>query len=209
MPERQITRSVSPITLEDAALVQQAAEGDITAFDRLVCKYQDRIVNLCWRISGRFEDAQDLAQEAFLHAFEKLSSYRQQANFYTWLYRIAINESLSHRRKRRPVTLALHDGDGARIGESEGGRGTLATGRSEEPIMRLSGREVQDKLMEGIESLDDDYRAVLVLRDIERFDYQQIADVLEISLGTVKSRLHRARMALRQKLQPYLGPADA
>ena len=111
MPDKSPT-TASPIALEDAMLVRQVQDGDMGAFSRLVAKYQDRVVNLCWRVCGNPEDAQDLAQETFLHALEKIGLYRFEAAFYTWLFRIAVNQALSHRRKGRRVTLSLHGGEG-------------------------------------------------------------------------------------------------
>jgi RNA polymerase sigma-70 factor (ECF subfamily) len=148
-------------------------------------------------VCGNPDDAQDLAQETFLHALQKIGSYRFAASFYTWLFRIAVNQALSHRRKSRRVTLSLHDGDGEWTNRPAGGQ----TPAEEEPLARLAARELQQRLLCGLDSLDDDYRAIIVLRDIESLDYQEIAEVLEISVGTVKSRLHRARMALREKVK--------
>ena len=182
-------------------LVRQARDGDTGAFGRLVAKYQDRVINLCWRMCGNVDEAQDLAQEAFLHALQKLELYRFEASFYTWLFRIAVNECLSHRRKRKRVVLSLHDGDGHWMEEHRDQRlSGQESSDTQEPLARLAAREMQDELVAAIERLDDDQRAVVVLRDIEALDYQQIGEVLELSIGTVKSRLHRARLALREML---------
>lgn len=193
--------TASPIALEDAVVVRQVQDGDIGAFTRLVCKYQDRVVNVCWRVCGNLDDAQDLAQEAFLHALEKIGLYRFQASFYTWLFRIAVNLALSHRRKAKRVVLSLHDDDRWVDAGQADRRLTRTAAEDAGPLGRLSARELQDRVLESLNALADDYRAVLVLRDIESFDYQEIAEVLEISVGTVKSRLHRARMALREKVK--------
>jgi len=194
--------------LEDAVLVRQVQEGDMVAFTRLVMKYQNRVLNLCWRICGNLDDAQDLTQEAFLNALEKIQTYRQQAGFYTWLFRIAVNEALSLRRKAaRRVTLSLHDGDGECRDDHQAARlVNRVSADPDDPPARLSAREMHERVLEGLEQLSDDYRTVLVLRDVESFDYQQIAEILEVSLGTVKSRLHRARMAMREYLKPVLAP---
>ncbi len=200
----KLTTNVSPIALEDAMLVRQVQDGDAGAFGRLVVKYQDRAVNLCWRMCGSLEDSQDLAQEAFLRAFEKIGAYRFEASFYTWLFRIVVNTVLTQRRRKRRVTLSLHDGDGKWADylrdEHPAGR---QTDEADDPLSRLSAREMQQQLLAGLERLDDDHRAIIVLRDIEAMDYRQIAEVLEITVGTVKSRLFRARMALREMI---LGP---
>lgn len=204
MTDKSATITATPIALEDALAVRQVQDGDMGAFSRLVARYQDRVVNVCWRICGNADDAQDLAQETFLHALEKIGSYRFAASFYTWLFRIAVNLSLSHRRKARRVNLSLHVGDGERTDfppVTDGRRGRVEATEGESPLERLTARELQQRLVEGLDRLEDEYRSIIVLRDIEDLDYQEIAEVLEISLGTVKSRLHRARMALREQMK--------
>jgi RNA polymerase sigma-70 factor (ECF subfamily) len=197
--------------VDEANLLDRACGGDMDAFSRLVARYQDRILNTCWRMCGNLEDARDLTQEAFLHALRGLGSFDRRAGFYTWLFRIAVNLALSHRRKavRRPK-LSLHDGEGQFTGDQQGMR---LVGRvsddSPDPASTLSRRERERIVMEMLDELDDDHRSVLVLRDIEGFDYQQIADILEVAVGTVKSRIHRARMELRERLRPILGDAVA
>ncbi len=199
-------RPSSP-SAEDAALVQQARHGDVSAFERLVLRYQDRLVNTCWRLSGSREDAEDLAQEAFLKAFAALNGFQRRSGFYTWLFRIAVNLAVSHRRRTgRRSTLSLHEVEPARDRTDSGSH---RPGPCEDPAAALGRREVQSCVEAALETLDDDQRAVLVLRDVEGFDYREIAAILEVSVGTVKSRLHRARMALREKLAPVVSPGFA
>jgi RNA polymerase sigma-70 factor (ECF subfamily) len=188
---------------DDDTLVARACTGDMVAFGRLVAKYQDRVLNTCWRICGNREDAQDLAQEAFLHALRAIGSYRRRSAFYTWLFRIAVNASIAHRRKRaRAPKLSLHGNDGRRSEDHQAARLVGRVSRDpQDPIDRLSARELERELLAGLEQLDDERRAVVILRDIEGFDYRQIAEMLEIEVGTVKSRLHRARMELRDRLR--------
>jgi RNA polymerase sigma-70 factor (ECF subfamily) len=191
---------------DEDALVEQARAGDRGAFSRLVTRYQDRILNTCWRVCGNLEDAQDLTQEAFLQAMEKIESFQQRASFYTWVFRIAVNLSISHRRRAaRTPKLSLHDEDGRWTGDQPGGRlPGRASDEPDDPPARLSARETQEIVLDGLEKLDDEHRTVIVLKDIEGFDYQQIGEILELPLGTVKSRLHRARLALRDHLKPIL-----
>lgn len=188
---------------DEAVLVDSARSGDMNAFSRLVVKYQDRVLNTCWRISGRLEDAEDLTQETFLRALEAIGSFRLQAGFYTWLFRIAVNVSISHRRRKgRMPRLSLCSGDGQRSADELGSAGR--DGRSDDPSARLTARETQRLVQDGLDSLDDDQRAIIVLRDMEGFDYRQIAEILEVPEGTVKSRLHRARMELKDRLKAVL-----
>lgn len=201
--ETMVSSGSTAIGVDEAILVEQARTGDMSAFGRLVTRYQDRVLNTCWRVCGNLEDARDLTQEAFLHAMEKIGSFRQQANFYTWLFRIAMNLSISHRRKAaRAVKLSLHGPEGQSVCDDPSARlhGRVSNDPVDPPA-KLSAREVETLVAEGLEQLDDDHRAVIVLRDIESFDYQQIAEILELPVGTVKSRLHRARMELRGRLE--------
>lgn len=198
---------VPPLAFEEEALVQQARAGDMAAFGRLVSRYQDRVLNTCWRIAGRREDAEDLAQETFLHALEAIGSYQARSRFYTWLYRIAVNLALSHRRRQaRAVRLSLHNHDGQCVGEQAATLVGRISADAQDPPAKLSARETQRRLEQGLAELDDEPRTVVVLRDLEGLDYAQIAEILDLPVGTVKSRLHRARMELRRCLKPAMGP---
>jgi RNA polymerase sigma-70 factor (ECF subfamily) len=191
---------------DDATLIEQAQAGDMGAFGRLVLRYQDRVLNACWRISGNREDAQDLTQEAFLHALEKMNTFERRASFYTWVFRIAVNLSISHRRKSAKRShLSLHNPDGRPVVDHQAA--TLVgrvSAESNDPSAKLTARETHRVVLDAMDELDDDHRAVIVLKDIEGFDYREIGEILEVPLGTVKSRIHRARMALRDRLGPIL-----
>jgi len=191
---------------DDSVLVEQVQAGDMAAFSRLVLKYQDRVLNTCWRLTGNLDDAQDLAQEAFLKALEFISTFRRQASFYTWLFRIAVNLALSQRRSvARRVRLSLHDGDGpVNPGHQAARLEERMASNEPAPPVRVSARERERIIMDALAKLDDEHRAVVVLRDIESCDYQQIAGILELPVGTVKSRLHRARMMLRERLKAIM-----
>lgn len=206
MAQEHPAAATAPI--EDAVWVEQARTGDMSALARLVTKYQDRVLNTCWRICGDRDQAEDLAQDVFLRAIESLGGFRQKAQFYTWLFRIAVNVAISHRRKAaRAVKLSLHGRDGEDLGDHQAMRlvGRVSP-EPESPPARLSARETQRRIMEGLDQLDEEHRAVVVLRDIEGFDYQQMAEILELPVGTVKSRLHRARLELRDWLRPVVEP---
>ena len=199
--------TASPASGDEAGLVEQARAGDMSAFSRLIARYQDRVVNACWRISGNADDAHDLAQEAILRALESIDRFQHKSGFYTWLFRIATNLAISHRRQAaRRVKLSLHGPDGQFRGDQPGAQlaGRVSTG-SDDPSVRLSSRETQERVAEELDRLEDDHRAVVVLRDIEGFDYREIAEILDVPVGTVKSRLYRARMELRDRLGPVVG----
>ncbi len=191
-----------PVSFEDEALVEQARAGDTAAFGRLASRYQDRVLNTCWRLCGQAADAEDLAQETFLHALEAIGTFQARSRFYTWIYRIAVNVALTHRRKQaRAVRLSLHAPDGQFLGDEATGFPGRVSSDTADPSARLSARETQCRIEQGLEELDDDHRAVIVLRDIEGLEYEQIAEILDVAVGTVRSRLHRGRMELRRRLK--------
>jgi RNA polymerase sigma-70 factor (ECF subfamily) len=199
----------------DVALLQKAQDGDRGAYGQIVLLYQDRLYNAVLRLVGDREEARELTQEAFMRGLMKIDSFRGDASPYTWLFRIAVNLAISHLRKVhrfRVFSLDRPSGSGA------GGNGRysgddqasslldrIARERPESaPPERIEGRERDQVVLSALGRLDAEYRAVLVMRDIEGFDYQQMADILGLPLGTLKSRLFRARMALRDELKGYL-----
>ncbi|MBV8779890.1 MAG: sigma-70 family RNA polymerase sigma factor [Phycisphaerae bacterium] len=174
-----------------ARLFRQAQQGDRGAFGQFCRLYQDRLYNAMLRMVGNPDDALELTQDALTRALSRLDSYRGEAGPYTWLFRIAMNLAISHLRSRRPMS-AVDDGDG---------RLAAATEAPDEAIER---EERQRQVLAALGRLDADHRIVLVMRDVEGFDYQQMAAVLELPLNTLKSRLFRARMALRDELAGYM-----
>jgi len=158
------------------------------------------LYNTIYRLVGSAEDARDVLQDVFVKAFENLDRFRGGSSLYTWLFRIAVNTSLSHRRKRRWVSMGSpseEDGDTT-------GRPPLPDPAPADPSDGLMAAETERLVQEAISSLDDEHRTVVVLRDIQHCDYREIADVLDVPPGTVKSRLHRARLLLRERLKPLL-----
>jgi len=186
----------------DELLVAQAQGGDATAFGRLVERYQDALFNGVRRMVSQREDAEDLAQEAFVKAFRGIGAFEGRSSFYTWLYSIAYNVVVSHRRKvgsaRHLNPVSLHAGAG------DGGHDYEAEDSSERPDAAVERGELHERLERTIAGLEDGHREVIVMRDVEGFDCQAIAEVLGCPAGTVKSRLHRARQALRDQLKDLL-----
>lgn len=193
------------VRMGDGELVVRVQRGQTEAYGELVRRYQDRVFNACWRICGHLEDARDLTQEAFLKAFEGLSAFRQQSGFYTWIYRVAVNLSISHRRnihRRRTVSLeAVSTGLEMQADELVK---SVRYEPDDDPTRAPGEAELHAAVAHALQALDDDHRTVIVLRDIEGFDYQEIAAILQIPSGTVKSRLFRARIALQQAIDPAL-----
>jgi RNA polymerase sigma-70 factor, ECF subfamily len=191
------------IPFDDAVLVRQCQKGDLTAFEPLVVKYQDRIYNLCWRLCGDRLAAEDLTQEAFLKAFESLGQFRGKSGFFTWLYRIATNLALSYRRTERRQ---MNVGTACEWTDIPNGVARLRGGSDpDQPDEVCERTEVRKLVWQAIQELDDEHRAVVTLRDMEGLDYAEMAEVLGVPAGTVKSRLHRARMVIRERLMPVLG----
>jgi len=194
------------VELGDEVLVERVQRGDREAFGVLIGRYQDRVFNLVYRMCGRRAEAEELAQEAFLKAMERIGQFEGRSRFYTWLFRIAANLTISHRRRGRRVRFQSIDG----WPDESTGR-SLAAGtaqhREPNPARKAMAVEMQDIVAAALETLDEPFRVVLVLRDMQDMDYAEIADVLGVPTGTVKSRLFRARRMLRERLE-HLGPPD-
>lgn len=181
---------------DDAQLIAATLAGDKGAFGQLVVKYQDRLFNMLTHVVGSPDDALDVAQEAFVQAFVKLESFRGSAAFYTWLYRIAFNQAITSRRRARPV---------ASIDQARSNSGAEPLDPGAEPGERLLQQERIGQVRAALASLREEHRAILVLREIDGCCYETIAEILDMPVGTVRSRLHRARLQLREKLQELVG----
>jgi RNA polymerase sigma-70 factor (ECF subfamily) len=199
----------------DVALLRKAQSGDRAAYGQVVLLYQDRLFSAVLRMVGDRDEALELTQEAFTRGLVKIDSFRGDASPYTWLFRIAMNLAISQLRKNgrgRVFSLDRPSGNGSgrypRSADSDdqaaGLLDRVARDSSPSPAERVEHRERDQQVLAALGRLDAEYRAVLVMRDIEGFDYQQMADVLGLPLGTLKSRLFRARMALRDELKTYL-----
>ncbi len=183
---------------QDADLVQRAKAGEQRAFEELVVRYQDRIYTVAVRVLGNRDDALDASQECFLKAYRALHSFDGRSAFYTWLFRIAVNAARSYRRKvRRRKELPMeYNQEGERREPSDDG--------SEQPLENVLQRERQEVVRRALAELDGETASIIVLKDIQGMRYEEMAEVLECPLGSVKSRLFRARKKLRQKLEKYI-----
>jgi RNA polymerase sigma-70 factor (ECF subfamily) len=171
---------------KDAALVNDCKRGDRQAMSQLVSQYQQPVFNAAYRILGNLDDAADATQTVFLKVFEHLSEYDQKFKFFSWVYRIAVNESLNQVKKRR-----------AQESLDDDGQASPWQGPAEELDTKRLCQRVQDALM----LLSDDYRTVVVLKHISSFSYQQISEILQLPEKTVKSRLYSARQLLKKTLE--------
>jgi len=187
----------------DAALVRSFQAGNKAAFDKLVLNHKDRIFNLCFRFLGDYQEANDSAQEVFVKAYRSLKRFRFESAFGTWLYRIAVNtcknkvKSLDYRYAEKMVYLdnpgTVQDAHGLEISDE-----------TQSPLAELEKRERMELIQQAIESLPPAQKMVVILRDIQGLPYDDIADITGYGLGTVKSRLSRARLELRRKLMKVI-----
>ena len=187
----------APDSFDETDVVERARAGDVAAFEELVSRYERKIFRLAKNITNSDEDAEDVLQEAFLKAFEHLDDFKGDSKFYTWIVRIAVNESLMKLRKRRSdKTISLDEtldtGDDAVAREIAVWEGN--------PEDRFSQREIRDILESAVESLHPIYRTVFVLRDVDELSTEETAEALGLSIPAVKSRLLRARLQLRERL---------
>jgi len=183
------------VETNDAALIEETLAGRSAAFGRLVVKYQDRLYNTMVHQVGHAEDARDVVQDAFVQAFLKLDTFKHSSKFYTWLYRIAFHVAISHRRRKRPA---------ASVEQAREVLGREPVDSGAGPEDKLEREERRQQVQAAIASLDEEFRAVLVLREMEGCDYTTIASILDLPIGTVRSRLHRARLQLREELKEVL-----
>ena len=188
---------VTPAASEELALVAKAQAGDAQAFTDLVNRYERKIYRIAKHITQNDEDAEDVLQETFLKAYEHLSGFQGNSKFYTWIVRIAVNESLMKLRKRKGDRTVPLD-EPMDTGEEMVTREIAVW--EDNPEERYSREEIQEILDRAVESLKPDFRTVFTLRDIEELSTEETAEALGISVPAVKSRLLRARLALREKL---------
>lgn len=184
----------------DQALVERVQQGDKRAFDMLVLKYQHRIIKLIARFIRNSDDVQDVAQEAFIKAYRALKNFRGDSAFYTWLYRIAINTAKNHLvSNKRKVTESAVDAAEAEQYEGADWLKEYAT-----PEKELMASEINTVVQNTISGLPDDLKEAITLRELEGLSYEDIAEVMDCPIGTVRSRIFRAREAIDKQLKPLL-----
>ena len=179
---------------DDRRLITECLKGRSAAYGELVRRYQDRLFNAVYRLLDQPEDAQDVVQEAFISAYQSLASFKGDAQFFTWLYRIAMNAAISHRRKHK-LAVSLETGS-----KNELLIDPLDESAYSQPGDLLEQREEESRLKSALNRLSVEHRAVLILKDIDGQKYEDIAEIMGVPVGTVRSRLHRARTELRDLL---------
>nr|WP_300314991.1 RNA polymerase sigma factor RpoE [Halomonas sp.] len=184
----------------DQQLVERAQKGDTRAFDLLVKKYQHKILGLIGRYISDHAEVQDVAQEAFIKAYRALGKFRAESAFYTWMYRIAINTAKNHlvSKGRRPPGSDLDIND-AEIIDMSGRLSDIET-----PEAAIARDQLEEAVFEAIENLPDDLRTAITLRELDGLSYEDIAQIMDCPVGTVRSRIFRAREAVDQHIQPLV-----
>lgn len=183
----------------DSELITECLQGRTESFGQIVTRYQERLFGTLVTMLGSVEDARDVAQEAFVQAYQKLDSFRGQSAFYSWLFRIALNSSVDHHRRQRRPTVSI---DAAR--EQTGAEPTDLHPETS-PSFSIERTERQKLVQLALSKLSPEYRQVLILKEMEDFKYEEIATLVKIPVGTVRSRIHRGRAELKDILERLLG----
>jgi RNA polymerase sigma-70 factor, ECF subfamily len=188
--------SSNDVTTKDVAAINRCLAGDADAFGDLVTRYQDRLFGTLVHMLGSFEDARDVAQDAFVLAFQKLDTFRGDSAFYSWLFRIAYNTAVSRRRRER------RSGNHASLEMARERTGVEPHDDrpATDPSYSLQTEERQTIVRQALDELAEEYRTVLILKEMEGLRYDEIADIVDCPIGTVRSRIHRARHEMREKL---------
>ncbi|MFO0876919.1 MAG: sigma-70 family RNA polymerase sigma factor [Gemmataceae bacterium] len=182
------------MSADDHDLIAESLAGDSSAFGELVRRYQDRLFNTVYRLVDNAEDALDVVQEAFLSAYQSLDSFKGDSLFFTWLYRIAVNTAISLKRKKR-VLIRIPDRNGENLAEP------ADPSELNRPGHAIEQAEEERKLHRALARLSAEHRTVLVMKELEGQKYEDIAETLGVPIGTIRSRLHRARLELREMLE--------
>ena len=195
-PERQLEAD------SDLGIVRRVQNGDVAAFDQLVLKYRGRVYSVVYNLTSNREDAADLTQDAFIKSFQSINRFQGQSSFFTWLYRIAVNSTLTHLRKNRLRTFFSFEkiNEDDKVSAEVIAALTDTTGADHETF----ARELQEKLNEAMQKLSIRHRTVITLFEIDCLGHQEIAEIMNCSVGSVRSRLHYAKQLLQSELQPYI-----
>jgi RNA polymerase sigma-70 factor (ECF subfamily) len=182
--------------LPDRELVLRCQRNESRAFDELVARHQDRVFSAVTRFCGNAEDAADVVQRAFINAFRKIQEFKGDSAFSTWIYRIAFNQAISFRRENRRPTVSI---------DAKEDDKSIEPAVESNPTEKLEGEETQKKVQQALEQLEEGDRQIILLKDLQGHSYDEIAAIMQIPKGTVRSRLHRARLELKSKLKSYIG----
>lgn len=199
--DKHVEAQAEPAPVEEMVLVKNARQGDLEAYDELVKRYQERIYATVYHMTSNHEDANDLAQEAFIKAFHALKSFKGGSSFYTWVYRIAVNKTINFLKQRKnKAQMSLDDLDF----NVEHNPDLVALISDKTPRREVNLAELQEKLNTAMQKLSEPHRLVVTLHDVQGLSHEEIAKVMECNIGTVRSRLFYARQQLQAYLSDYL-----
>lgn len=187
----------------ERSLLRRLRDRDERAFTELLTEHRDRVFNITYRMLGNRAEAEDVAQEVFISVFKTIDSFREESKFSTWLYRVTVN----HCKNRIKYLARRHERDRDELDETSSQANGAVNGapvRAAQPDKALASAQMERLLQDAIASLDDDHRAVVILRDVEDLSIEEICEITGLPDGTVKSRLHRARLVLRKKMQRHV-----
>lgn len=193
--------TTSPPQEYDASLVERAQKGDLDAFDSLTIKYRQRLLSVIYNMTSNREDAADLTQEAFVKAFRSIGRFKGKSSFFTWLYRIGVNVTLSHLQKNKARRFFSFENLSEEVNQETAFEVLASRSKTERPTLL---NELQEKLNEALQKLSNKHRTIVVLFEIEGLSHKQIAEIMKCSEGTVRSRLHYAKQQLQGYLSDYL-----
>ncbi len=200
-PDSEAPSAPVPEQADEMELVKRARKGDLGAYDDLVRRYQERIYATIYHMTANHEDANDLAQEAFIKGFQALKSFKGGSSFYTWVYRIAVNKTINFLKQRKNRSqMSLNDLDF----NAEHDPDLVALISDKTPRREISLTELQEKLNEALQKLSEPHRLVVTLHDVQGLSHEEIAKIMECNIGTVRSRLFYARQQLQGYLSDYL-----
>ncbi len=200
-PEDTPAEAPAPVPTDEAELVRRARRGDLGAYDELVRRYQERIYATIYHMTANHEDANDLAQEAFIKGFQALRSFKGGSSFYTWVYRIAVNKTINFLKQRKnKAQMSLDDLDF----NAEHDPDLVALISEKTPRREVNLSELQEKLNAAMQRLSEPHRLVVTLHDVQGLSHEEIADIMGCNIGTVRSRLFYARQQLQAYLSDYL-----
>ena len=184
----------------DSALVERVQQGDKRAFDVLVRKYQHKVIGLVSRYVNNYAECEDVAQETFVRAWRAIGSFRGESAFYTWIYKIAVNTAKNHlvAMKRRPPT------DDIAVEDAEFVPGAERMHETATPEREMMRQEMEQTVFSAVQALPEELRTAITLREVDGLSYEEIADAMDCPIGTVRSRIFRAREAIDEKLRPLL-----
>jgi len=195
--------SETPAPVDEESLVRQARRGDLEAYDELVRRHQERIYATIYHMTANHEDANDLAQESFIKAYQALKSFKGGSSFYTWLYRIAVNKTINFLKQRNNrVHMSLNDLDF----NTENNPDLVALISDQTPRRAAGLNELSEKLNAALLKLSEPHRLVMVLHDVQGLSHEEVAKVMDCNIGTVRSRLFYARQQMQSLLTDYLKP---